>query len=263
MTCAIDLISSSFSTEHCNDYSLSIREFPNGFSFSVTELSSKRCIAIKHVPNKTFKQIVQDEPLLQLKFRTIQLVANAPFALVPNAIFEAKEAKEYLPLERFKKGRAIVKWNKTPYECYCTFDIRRFPLYKSEVNYVHPLTALLQLAIKQEKNSFMLIELVSGYIHMVVLKEGKLLIANSFETDNSDDSAYYIMSVYQQLELNQEQFPILIVGDKALKQNPTELLTLYIRDINSVKPDAEWDIEFNKNDYSHFATLIESYLCES
>lgn len=74
----------------------------------------------------------------------------------------------------------------------------------------------------------------SNKLFIAIMKEGKLVLCNSFDAKTDEEILYYILLVYQELNLSQEDFPITFYG--ALPEHPDqtlEYLKAYIRNADN------------------------------
>ena len=51
-----------------------------------------------------------------------------------------------------------------------------------------------------------------GYVEVVVFKEGKLALLNTFTYEKKEDLAYYLLSVYDQLKLDPQKDALHLSG---------------------------------------------------
>ena len=77
-------------------------------------------------------------------------------------------------------------------------------------------------------------QLYDGYMEVVCFDKKGLLLANTFATPATDDAAYHLLNVWQQLGLNQQTDEVQIAGDAVARRELATLLRRYIRTVGPV-----------------------------
>ena len=108
------------------------------------------------------------------------------------------------------------------------------------------------MALNSHSTNSMWAEITTQHINIVVIRDHKIQLTNTYSISNNDDAAYYILACYQQLKLSQEEVDLNIIGD-LLTINPVPFLTDYIRHINTPQPQ-NWNAEL-PNQYAPLFTL--------
>ena len=77
-----------------------------------------------------------------------------------------------------------------------------------------------------------------GYLHLreercdlIVYKQGRLLLGNTFDFNTADDVAYFTLLAWKQLSLDQTRDRLYLAGEKSLRQPLTALLQTYIKNV--------------------------------
>jgi glutaredoxin-related protein len=81
----------------------------------------------------------------------------------------------------------------------------------------------------QGNNKKMFVNLRSEAIDVICLDRGHLLLANTYLCTEANDRLYYIMYVWRQIQLDQEQDELSLLGNVPQKEQLVELLDKYIR----------------------------------
>ena len=252
-----DLISPSFSTEKSSTYRLSIREYPNGFSFCAVDSDDNSCVAIKLTPS-----LSHEEPLLALHFSEVRFVKDAAFSVVPSAFLRGGDSDaEFLPIGRHLKKRAVLHSALLPNGNAILFDTKKFPGLQMDYIPRHPLQELYQFGTSLQRSDYCMAEMNGAQLNIITVTGHKLRLANTFAYETSEDAAYYILSVFQQLALDAETVPLHLIADERAPQCPTGFLSEYIRNVNIVKPGEGWDAVFPADIYHRFATQLYSLIC--
>lgn len=255
MAKAIDLISSTFSTDTSKKYRLSIRENSGGFSFSVLDLQENVCVAIKYLPCHTNLKDLKAIDLLQLDYAEILYFADSPFALVGTSL-TTDELPIFLPIEKHKQQRAKIAQSLLDDTLQLIFDTHRYNKVDAIQIDSHPLVPLIRMCQQNDKQN-MCIELQDSALYIVVCDAYKVFFANVFYIDTAQDIAYFVMSTYQKLVLSTDDISLTLYGVFSDEMNPQPYLTKYIRQILMPTISKKWNTEFPDSLYGHFASLIE------
>ena len=96
----------------------------------------------------------------------------------------------------------------------------------------------------------------SKQLDLLVYKDGKLYLANSFEYHTPEDIVYYTLFIYEQLNLDPETIPIYLSGSID-KTNPTYLaLYTYIRHVDFITTQNLRIVQFDEEE-SHKDLLLK------
>lgn len=256
MAKAIDLISSTFSTDTSKKYRLSIRENSGGFSFSVLDLQENVCVAIKYLPCHTNLKDLKSIDLLQLNYQEILYFADSPFALVGTSL-KSEMLPLFLPVETHKQQRAKIATSVLKDDSIqLIYDTHRYN--KVDISQVdsHPLVPLIRIS-QQKVQQNMCIELQDSSLYIVVCDAYKVYFANVFFIDTAQDIAYFVMSTFQKLALSPDTVLLTLYGVFSDEMDPQPYLSKYVRQILKPTISKKWNAEFPDSLYSHFASLIE------
>lgn len=256
MAKAVDLISSTFSTDTSKKYRLSIRENSGGFSFSVLDLQENVCVAIKYLPCHTNLKDLKSIDLLQLNYEEILYFADSPFALVGTSLL-TEMLPFFLPVEKHKQQRAnIAQVALKDDVLQLIYDTHRYN--KVDISQIdsHPLVPLIRLS-QQKVQQNMCIELQDSSLYIVVCDAFKVYFANVFFIDTAQDIAYFVMATYQKLALSTSDVSLTLFGAFSEDMNPKPYLTKYLSQILRPTISEKWNKEFPDSLYGHFASLIE------
>ena len=99
---------------------------------------------------------------------------------------------------------------------------------------LHPLTPLCEYFFLHSRNG----NEAKAYLHLreercdlIVYKQGRLLLGNTFDFNTADDVAYFTLLAWKQLSLDQTRDRLYLAGEKSLRQPLTALLQTYIKNV--------------------------------
>ena len=187
------------------------------------------------------KNCVYENPqLLQEYDRTYILVDTSHFTFVPEEL--EKEEENRLPYYDFcfsGHDDHVIENHLVLNHAYLLFGVEH-ELYTflcrtfSNPIILHPLASLCEYFFLHSRNG----NETKAYLHLrkervdlIVFKQGRLLLGNTFDYASVEDIAYYTLLPWKQLSLDQARDRIYLAGQKNLRQPLTELLQKYIKTV--------------------------------
>ena len=82
---------------------------------------------------------------------------------------------------------------------------------------------------KNKPGEHLHVQIWHNKVEIIAIKNGKLLLINSFSFETDEDLLYFILNVYEQLELNPESVPLKVSGELEKGSESWNLLLTYIR----------------------------------
>lgn len=241
-------------------YHLSIAAEENAFSCAILDSHTNKYVALlSELPSGSFKSV------------TCAVGCNK-FTLVPAALFEEENMASLLGFNHEVKEdeeihaddlRSIDARNIFAVPRSTLDNIRtRFP----NVRFLHSSTSFIEALFLQHKNSSgkrVFANFHRGYFEMVILDGKELLFSNAFQYKAPEDIAYYILFVYEQLNLNPETTDLVLSGalEKAAKGHA--LLYTYIRNVKfaSLPEGFKYSYKFDGLPAHTFFSLFTLHLC--
>ncbi|MEZ4797657.1 MAG: DUF3822 family protein [Flavobacteriaceae bacterium] len=246
---------------------LSIQVSLNGLSFCILNSDNN---SITHYSNIKFaKTLNPTEVLQQLKdhlatnkvlqqdFANVYLIhENELSTLVPKSLFNEDNLADYL------KFNAKILNND-----YITFDdltqgdivnvyvpyvnINNF-LYDSfgDFEFNHFSTLLLNAVFsihKKKEETTMYVNVSKNHFEIVVVKGNSLILYNTFEYKTKEDFIYYILFTSEQLELNPEEFPLILVGNISENDELYNMAYTYIRHVSIYENESSFNMSTDNN----------------
>ncbi len=92
----------------------------------------------------------------------------------------------------------------------------------------------------------------------IVVKNGKLLICNSFLYKTPEDFIYYILFCFEQLKLNPDEVKTVLLGSINEEDDTYKILYKYVRNIEFLK--SKQKIKLSESDNTHHNFLLKSII---
>lgn len=223
-----------------NQYSLSIRINPDGFSLSVVD-ESNNLLSTKSVQEtltslsaEQITQLIRKET--QINYRSIHLIYESDvYQFVPIPVFRSNEAADYLNLQHKISKNDIVLYNYHP--VWDTVNIFSIPkTIQAALSQLFPNTIIeqhvsyfLSAKVKTQHEEAVFIWTRNRMMDMIVFKKGKLYLLNSFPYQTSEDFTYNTLNVMEQLSIDSKDCKVRLFNAEKkpeLKQTLGKYLTI-------------------------------------
>ncbi len=241
---------------------LSIQVSLNGLSFCILNTESN---SVTHYSNIKFDKTLNPvEALLQLKdylgtnkvlqqdFANVHLIhENELSTLVPKSLFDEDNLADYLKFnakilsndyithDELKQGDIVnvyvpyVNINNYLYDAFGDFEFNHFStLLLNAIFSIH----------KGKEETTMYASISETHFEIVVVKGNSLILYNTFEYQTKEDFIYYILFASEQLELNPEEFPLVLVGNISENNELYNIAYTYIRHLSIYEDELRFNI---------------------
>ena len=124
--------------------------------------------------------------------------------------------------------------------------------------YKHSATILLNRLLTLEKNSNLLkmyINIEDSHFEIVVVENNKLKFFNRFEYNTKEDFIYYLLFTAEQLQLNPEEFPLVLMGSVDENDALYQIAYKYVRHVSLLPNES---MLYSNNASSKHFTLLNS-----
>ncbi len=230
---------------------LSIQLSLGGLSFCILDKSTNTLVHYTSfpfhdvgTPNQLLdkvKRVFASSLVLQQPFQKVKIIyVNELNSFVPTALFNDKNLESYLKFntkvlpndfitfdvlsntEMVNVYIPYVNINNFIFEQYGTFEYKHFGSLL--------VNTILNSAPSHEQ------AIVYVYVHeeqfdVVVLKQRKLQLFNTFKYTNKEDFIYHLLFVAEQLALNTDKFPLYFLGDVKEGDELYTIAYTYIRNV--------------------------------
>ncbi len=261
------------------DKRLSVQISLYGLSFLVTSLYSKKIAFFTQVhfdsaqtPEELLQHIndaLQKNKELAIAFEKIVLLYQTnTYTLVPSPLFNENKASEYLKFtvkilatdyvayDEVKNSQITVVY--IPYVNINNYFFENYGTFK----YYHNTTLLLEKLIQVEKFSNttnVYINVEKNFFDILVFKKGQLVLCNTFEYHTPEDFIYYILFVFEQLKLDPNVTPCILLGELSEKDELYNIAYTYIKNISFYKSISKNELLSNNSLPHQHLVLKNSY----
>ncbi|MGB7784694.1 MAG: DUF3822 family protein [Salinimicrobium sp.] len=231
---------------------LSIQVSLNGLSFCALLQEEKRILFFKDIvfpkklnPIQVLQQIEkvyeQEEFLQRDDLEVIVLFSNELYSLVPEKLFKEENASDYLKFNTRILENDFVAYDQLDnfgmvnvYIPYTNINNFFFEKY-GEFEYRHCVSILAEEFLKLNKDT----EGTKAYLNcypggydLLVIKNGNLLLANSFKCKTKEDFIYYLLFTAEQLEMDTSEFELILLGKIVEDSDYYNIAYTYVKKIS-------------------------------
>lgn len=256
-------------------YELSIQVNLNGLSFFVLNTMDSKIEFLESVnfDKKQTPQALLDHlthsfnslETLQRQFGKVTVIHDNELAtLVPKPLFDETNLVDYL-----KFNTKILKTDFITYDALTIEDLMVVYVPLVNINnfiferfgsfeYKHSATILLNRVLTLEKNSKslkMYLNIEESHFEIVVVENNKLKFYNRFEYTAKEDFIYYLLFTAEQLQLNPEEFPAVLMGSISEDDDLFKIAYKYVRHVSLLSTDA---MLYSNGASSKYFTLLNS-----
>jgi hypothetical protein len=251
------ITNNSIDFKNLEENHLSIQLSLDGFSFCIYNKIQQEIVAfVKYqFQNKPIspyqhleyvEQLFKQEELLLLKYQSVSVSHfNNLVSQVPQPFFNKNNLSQYLQFTVKILENDFITFDKIKNSeitnVYIPFvNINNFLLDKyGSFEYKHSSTILIEKLLREHKNAtdnFCFVNVTNNSFEIVVLKNKKFELFNCFDFNTKEDFIYYILFTAEQLNLNPEEFSLILLGDIEKDSELYTILFKYIRNIQFYKP---------------------------
>ena len=266
---------SNITLSNTKDTKLSIQFNLDGFSFCITNINTKETIYFSeyHFTEKQntpeslllkIEEIFKTDTYLQKDFSSVLVVhQNSLSTLVPNKYFSEDNLSEYLNFNIKTLATDFLTFDelknceaKNVYVPYVNINNYLFQNF-GEFDYLHHSTILIDKLLSKnvstEKEVY--VNVSKNNLDIVVLKNKKIELSNSFLFHTKEDFIYYILFVFEQLKLNTEEIKLFFIGDIEEESEIYKITFQYIRNVSFLESENKIYNQLEQSNHTNFILL--------
>ncbi|MBI3502809.1 MAG: DUF3822 family protein [Bacteroidetes bacterium] len=258
----INFVDESFDEAKANQYHLSILTNGDKFIFSILDTNSNKYLSLQ-----------SEKKFPKLNFKSVScVIAHNKFTLIPSALFEEEKKESLLGFNHeIKKDEEVFVNALHNLDAKNIFAVSKNLVSEirnkfSNINFIHSSTAFIEGLLVQYKNNSgkkVFVNFYSSHFEIVILEGKELLFSNAFNFQTPEDIAYYILFIYEQLNLNPETIELILSGEIEKPAKEYSLLYTYIRNMKfASRPDGfKYSYKFEEIPSHKYFSLFTQYLC--
>lgn len=241
-----------FSAANAQHYTLLIELRPQRFSFTVYDeergcfVAFASCAASETTENyyKDLQAFFKND-FFSTTFSQVRVLWTSQKAtLVPAALFTQSAVRSWFDFNFQLLDTEELNYNHIRYnESYSVFslpsDISSLAINRfKSVRFYHQSTVLIESILRSQKNKpekkKLFVNVEENFFDVVVINGDKLLLYNNFFFSNAADFVYFLLYVYENLQLNPLEHETTLLGKIDLQSDLLQNLRKYIKKLNFV-----------------------------
>ncbi|MFN0049298.1 MAG: DUF3822 family protein [Cytophagales bacterium] len=280
------IIDDTFEVDQLHNYTLSILLSSTSFQFCVIDVVKTRCMMLEHYQFEqtnsakellnVLKEVFEESNYLNAGFwKSIKLnIKNLKFSLVPNSLFAESYAKDILSVNCTVSDYEVLYYYKhTSNDTVNIFAAEQelidwfkkiYPNKLVEVLH-HTSTMMegvLQYSTENEAKS-VFVNIEDSIATIAVRDNNAMIFINNFKFTTPNDLLYFILFTYDELDLNTETIPMVLMGNIHKNSDYYSRIYKYIRNITfSRRPQGiKFGYKFDEITDHHYFGLYNTILC--
>jgi hypothetical protein len=269
----VTLLDESFRPEEPVRYSLMMEIGSRRLSWCLLDVEMNKFIGVGSVPESYIKAI-GSLPWITHPFHSRRIIfSNGRTTLIPATLFLEEEKENYLTFNLEKEKDDIVLFDRM--ESLGIINVYAMPeQVNSDLSRIFPgskqchvssvLIGCLYVNYKNIMGSGrMFLNVRDEEFDLVIFSGKQLKYANSFPFRVPEDIAYYLIFVMEQMNLNPEEIPLMLLGTTDNKSRIYEMLFRYVRTVEFARRNETYAYSYVMDDLpgNWYYTLFNSGQC--
>ena len=264
--------------KHTNIKELSIQVNLNGLSFCILNRTANTIEFLNHIVFKQklnpfdtlnrLKSELSSNTVFSDNFNSVTVIhQNELSTLVPKDLYDENHKADYLKFnakilktDYITHDEIVANNSFNIYIPYVNVNNYIFDIF-GEFVYKHSSTLLVDTILqrtKSDKTPQVYINVNSTTIEVIVVDKGQLQLFNAFEYHSKEDFIYYILFVFEQLQLDAESVKINLSGNIEKNDELYTIIYTYIRHVEIISADNKYNFSESakvENPHHHFLIL--------
>lgn len=274
----VNKLDESFSPQDTQHYGLAILFSEVSFTYCILDFKRNKYLGLHHllrsdaasgrIPQHTkstrddfYRNIFLSAPWLKNSYRVTKIAwEGGRSTLVPAALYEPDEKAGYLNLTMNPNSEEqVFADHLIPLDAYQVFSMPDQVLhtiqgYFPKVKIVHHTSVLIESIWVNYKNRISanrtFLHIRERFFDLMIFDGRQMTYFNSFQFQNNEDIAYYVIFVLEQLNFNPESMPLVLLGNTEKGGGLTDLLSRYVRHVEFGRRNANFKYSYLFNQVS-------------
>lgn len=265
-----------------NEKHLSIQLSLDGFSFCIINKIEKQVEKLEHFsfqdnspsPEQLLKNVEElfgKEKALQKRYGSVNIShVNQLSTLVPKPLFDEERLRDYLKFSSKTYTNDYLVYdeleNHDMVNVYIPFvNVNNFFLQCfGSFEYKHSSTIFVNTLLntfKFSEHPHMFAHIGEHQFEIMVIANDKLKFYNSFTYQTKEDFIYYILFTAEQLELNPENFELVLAGNIDMESDFYKIAYSYVRKVSLLENRSQLKFSSNIKEETkrRYFTLLNQY----
>jgi hypothetical protein len=277
----LELFDETLDINSTENYELSLQVNPDGLSYCLLDSIRNKFVMIrssgaeenKSFPADKISELLRNDDFLTRRYKKVNcVIPSSKFTLVPAPLYDPAKKDEYFTFNHNLDEGCIVMVNKViDPDSFLVFSSSKsiIDLIISSYPGVHPchhIKLLLDYTSSCRKSgngNYIHVHVERDFFNMIVFYNNILKFCNSFSYRNISDILYYVLNVFKNLDIKQEE-TLYFSGLTEKYDDLSSSFSMYIRNIKFAEPSGNFTFSyvFNDMELHRFLNLFTSVNCE-
>ncbi len=276
----LELFDETLDINSTENYEMAIQAGVDGFAFCLLDTLRNKFVLIrsfepednKYYNAETIKEFIEKDDFLTRQYRKIRIVMpSSRFTLVPGPLYDPAKKEEYYNFNhKADDGVKIVSNKLNDPDAFIIFSVSK-PFHDLLDNFypgvyplihIQPLFDYISLARKSVSGNYIHIHVERDTFNLVIFGNNQLKFCNSFSYRNITDILYFVLNVFNKLEIKQEE-TVHFSGLTEKYDDLSSNFSIYIRTIKFAEPKGHctFSYVFNEIELHRFLNLFSVFNC--
>lgn len=277
-----ELFDETLDINSTGNYELTVEVSAHGLSFCILDgIRNKYIMFRSFVPENQRKftpdqirEIISTDDFLMRKYKSVHiLMPSSRFTLVPAALYDPGRKDEYFSFNHtISESNTVLTDKLADPDSFLLFSIsksyadaiKEFYPQSIPLHHLRPLFGQIHHARKNSGDNYIHAHIEADYFNLIIFSQNTLHLCNSYAYRNVSDILYYILNVFKNLNLKQEE-TITLSGQTERYDDLSSNLSLYIRDVRFAELSGSFTFSyvFNETAFHRYINLFSAVSCES
>ena len=278
---AHSFIDEAFEVKNTSAYQLVIQIGLDAILLVVNEKAKNKYIAFeKYTLQNTYNfdvlselldEVLNKSSLIKHKYKSVAcIIVNNLSTLVPSPFYDSADKATYLKFIVSLQGDELILVDeiknidaKNIFALSIKIKAKLDYLY-SNISYHHYSSCLINGLLIQAKNQTakkIYVHVGASHVEFVFIEGKNLLFYNTFNYHTAEDFIYYLLFVFEQLQLNPEKTEVNLVGEIEKSSAIYALIQKYIRNIKFAEriDTADYSYQLQTLPKHYYFTLFNDF----
>ena len=277
------VVDETFDINQCASYHLAIELHNNGLCFAIMDTVRKKYIALNsHAFDENlqlssedqFKRVLSRDNYLNRSYKTSGLIYASPNAVViPSPLFDPEKLEAIFKFSNLLPEDYTLISNSIPgIDSRIVFSVPKKLVdiiddHSTDIRILHQSTPDIENssinARRYSQQEYITLRIYPDFFDIIVFRNGEFELYNSFTYKTEEDMIFYILYVFEQLEINKSKAKLVLSGLIEEDNSLTDSLSQYIPDINFDKFNRNFSYSYTLGQLKEhrYSNLINLYLC--
>jgi Protein of unknown function (DUF3822) len=277
----LELFDETLDINSTENYELSFQISTDGLSFCLLDSIRNKFVMMRSFgaeDNKYFNadkisELLHADDFLTRRYKKVNCIIPSPkFTLVPAPLYDPGKKDEYFSFNHNLEEGNIVLVNKViDPDAFLVFSASKsiYDLINGSYPGVHPYHHIKLLldhtssGRKSGNGNYIHVHVERDFFNLIVFNDNILKFCNSFTYRNISDILYYVLNVFRNLNIKQEE-TIYFSGLTEKYDDLSSSFSLYVRNIKFAEPSGNFTFSYVFNDLElhRFINLFTAVNCE-